>query len=62
MRIHTAISNTFPNKREWWQVVILPTISILRNRLSYDEAYTCIVAEWLFWSIEILIDDDGQKD
>jgi hypothetical protein len=40
----------------FWQVVLFPTITILR---SPDEAdrYTVIGFEWLFWSLSILIND-----
>ena len=45
--------NTLPSyKDDFWQVVILPTITILRNT---DEPYTAVSCEWLFWSCTFLI-------
>jgi len=49
--------NTLPNsKDQFWQVVLLPTISILKSPDVYDP-YTAVNFEWLFWSVTFLIKD-----
>jgi hypothetical protein len=46
--------NTLPNKRDhWWQIVLLPTISILNN-IEESDKYVAINFEWLFWSITVI--------
>jgi hypothetical protein len=48
--------STIPNKKDkFWQLVLLPTITILRS--PTDEPYTVLSLEWLFWSITIIIND-----
>jgi hypothetical protein len=50
-----ATFNTMPNdKDEFWQVTLLPTISILKSVDRYDP-YTAVNCEWLFWSASFLI-------
>lgn len=50
--------NTLPSDKDtFWQVVLLPTISILKSVDRYDQ-YTAINCEWLFWSVTFLIKDD----
>ena len=50
--------NTLPNPKDhFWQVVLLPTISVLRSP-DVHEAYTAINCEWLFWSVTFLIKDN----
>jgi hypothetical protein len=52
-----ATFNTLPsNKDSFWQVVLLPTISVLKSVDRYDN-YTAISCEWLFWSCTFLIDN-----
>jgi len=49
--------STVPCKEEqFWQIILLPTITILR---SPDEAnnYTVVNLEWLFWSVSIFFND-----
>jgi hypothetical protein len=49
--------STVPCKEEvFWQVVLFPTITILRSPDEADQ-YTVIGFEWLFWSLSILIND-----
>ena len=48
--------STTPNKKDsFWQLVLLPTITILRS--PENEPYTVFSLEWLFWSITIIIND-----
>ena len=50
--------NTAPTpKDDFWQVVLLPTITVLRNKES-GGAYTVFSLEWLFWSITTIINDN----
>jgi hypothetical protein len=55
MRIRTQTFNTLPSQKDtFWQVVVLPTISILKSVDGYDP-YTAVSCEWLFWSCTFLI-------
>ena len=55
MNIKTSVYNTLPNKKDhWWQVVLLPTISVMNNIQKYDP-YVAINFEWLFWSFTTII-------
>lgn len=55
MNIKTNVYNTLPNKKDhWWQVVLLPTISVMNNIQKYDP-YVAINFEWLFWSFTTII-------
>ena len=55
MNIITRVYNTIPNnKSHWWQIVPLPTISIMNNIQKY-EPYVAINIEWLFWSFTTVI-------
>jgi hypothetical protein len=57
MRIKLLTFNTLPsNETNYWQVVFLPTISVYR---SFD-SHTAINAEWLFWSVTLLIHNDDE--
>jgi hypothetical protein len=61
MRITTAAFNTLPSTKDhFWQVVIFPTISVLKNIDAHDQ-YTAINFEWLFWSFTIMINDDKRR-
>ncbi len=54
MRIKINTYNTLPNKKaHWWQVVLLPTISLMNNIQRYDP-YVALNFEWLFWSFTII--------
>jgi hypothetical protein len=69
MRIELSTFNTFPSKRNYyWQITLIPTISILRAKEHYleededniisdvrMESYVVFNFEWLFWSVTILI-------
>lgn len=49
------VYNTIPNsKSHWWQIVLLPTISVMNNIQKY-EPYVAINFEFLFWSLTIII-------
>jgi hypothetical protein len=49
--------NTLPDKNEpFWQVIILPNITILRSPDPFDK-YTVVNFEWLFWSVSIFFND-----
>jgi hypothetical protein len=57
MRIKLLTFNTLPcDETNYWQVVFLPTISAYR---SFD-SHTAINAEWLFWSVTLLIHNDDE--
>lgn len=43
--------STAPTKSDvFWQVVLLPTATILRNN-EPEGPYTVVSVEWLFWSL-----------
>lgn len=53
MTVYKTFNNTAPSQeREFWQIVILPTICIYRCDV---ERYTAINLEWLFWSYTSII-------
>jgi len=55
MSIKTKVYNTLPSKKDhWWQVVVLPTVSIMNNIHKYDP-YLAINFEWLFWSFTTIL-------
>lgn len=42
---------------EFWQLVILPNISIIRSPdIEDNKPYTVVNFEWLFWSVSFIID------
>lgn len=50
--------STAPRAKDpFWQIVLLPTITVLRN-CEYNESYTVISAEWLFWSVTVIKHDN----
>lgn len=50
--------STTPNGKDvFWQVVLIPTITILRNTES-EGAYTVVSFEWLFWSVTTILNDN----
>lgn len=54
MNIKLNTYNTLPNKKShWWQVVLLPTISVMNNIQEF-EPYVALNIEWLFWSITFI--------
>jgi hypothetical protein len=55
MNITTRVYNTIPNnKSHWWQIVLLPTISVMNNIQKY-EPYVAVNFEYLFWSFTTII-------
>jgi hypothetical protein len=61
MNITTRVYNTIPNnKSHWWQIVLLPTISIMNN-IQKNEPYVAVNFEWLFWSFTT-ITNYGKKE
>jgi hypothetical protein len=61
MKLEIATFNTFPSKKDkFWQIVVLPTISILGNEEDKEE-YMAINFEWLFWSLTLIISENGKK-
>lgn len=58
MNIKATTFNTLPSKKDhFWQIVLIPTISVL-NSITKPDAYVAINFEWLFWSLTILIEND----
>ena len=46
--------NTLPSKKDpFWQVILLPTITILNSADKHDQ-YVAANCEWLFWSCTFL--------
>lgn len=61
MYISTATFNTMPSTKDlFWQVVILPTVSVLKS-IDIHDPYTAINFEWLFWSFTIMISNDKRR-
>jgi hypothetical protein len=49
--------STVPCKEEtFWQIILLPTITILRSP-DINNRYTVVNLEWLFWSMSIFFND-----
>jgi hypothetical protein len=44
-------STTPHNKDPQWQIVLIPTISIVRDK---RERYTIVNLEWLFWNLSFM--------
>ena len=58
MKIKTLTYNTLPNlKDDFWQIVLIPTISILKSIDRHDD-YVSVNLEWLFWSFVITFHND----
>ena len=50
--------STAPHPKDvFWQIVIVPTMSVLRHN-DPKEAYTVCSVEWLFWSLTFVINDN----
>jgi hypothetical protein len=50
--------STAPTRSDvFWQIVLLPTVTVLRNR-EFNTSYTVASIEWLFWSVTIIINDN----
>ena len=55
--METKLFSTAPRAKDpFWQIVFLPTVTMLRNR-EFNESYTVLSAEWLFWPLTILKHD-----
>jgi hypothetical protein len=55
MKLNVKVYTTLPtHKSHWWQVVLIPTVSILNN-IQKTEPYVAINIEWLFWSITTVV-------
>lgn len=55
MNIATKVYNTLPNnKSHWWQLVVVPTMSVMNNIQKHDP-YVAINFEWLFWSFTTIV-------
>jgi hypothetical protein len=55
--MNVKLFSTVPSRKEpFWQIILLPTISILRSPDVVDQ-YTVVNIEWLFWSVAILSHD-----
>ena len=52
MKVRTF--NTLPSDKDnFWQVVVLPTVTILKS-VDHHDQYTAVNCEWLFWSCTFL--------
>lgn len=61
MKLDIKLFNTLPNKKDsFWQVVVLPTASILRG-LNPRDPYTAVNIEWLFWSLTFIINANDKR-
>jgi hypothetical protein len=54
--MNIKLFSTTPSADDFWQVVLIPTITILRSPIP-DDKYTVTNIEWLFWSVSIFIYD-----
>ena len=55
--MNIKLFSTAPHSTDtFWQIVIVPTISVLRNNVP-EGAYTVCSVEWLFWSLTFVIND-----
>ena len=56
--MRVKLFNTAPHKSvNFWQIVLLPTISILK----FNSEYTVVNFEWLFWNLSISTIDDTAR-
>lgn len=55
--MEVKLFSTAPHpKDDFWQIVIVPTITVLRNN-ELESSYTVCSVEWLFWSLTFVIND-----
>lgn len=55
--MNVKLFSTVPSREEtYWQIILLPTITILRSPNPADK-YTVVNLEWLFWSVSIFSHD-----
>jgi hypothetical protein len=51
--MNVKLFSTTPSKGEsFWQIILLPTITMLRSPDPLDR-YTVVSFEWLFWSVSV---------
>lgn len=56
--MYLKLFSTAPSKKDdFWQIVLLPTVTILRSP-ELDEPYTVLSIEWLFWSVTTILNDN----
>lgn len=61
MKIRLKAFNTLPNKKDpFFQIVLLPTVSIL-NSIDRQDRYLAINLEWLFWSFTTIYEYDAKR-
>ena len=54
--------NTLPSGKDiFWQIVLVPTVTVLRNN-EPEGSYTVCSAEWLFWSLTFIINDNKRSE
>lgn len=54
MKLSVNVYNTLPSRKShWWQIVFIPTISLMNNVQKHDP-YVAMNVEWLFWSITVI--------
>jgi hypothetical protein len=57
MIMNVKVFSTTPSKKDYfWQIVLLPTITILKSQDPFDR-YTVVNIEYLFWSVSIFLND-----
>ena len=62
MKLNTNAYNTLPTtKSHWWQIVFIPTVSVMNNIQKHDP-YVAINIEWLFWSVTTIISYGSSKN
>lgn len=55
--MNVKLFSTVPSRKEpFWQIILLPTITILKSADLADQ-YTVVNLEWLFWSVSIFSND-----
>jgi len=55
MRLDIKTYNTLPTtKSHWWQMVVLPTLSVMNN-IQKRDPYVAFNFEWLFWSFTTIL-------
>lgn len=53
MKVNSFTYNTMPRTDDrFWQIVLLPTCSILSSVDEYDP-YIAVNFEWLYWSLSL---------
>ncbi len=58
--MNVKLFSTTPDNRDtFWQIAILPTITIIRNNAP-EGPYTVCSFEWLFWSLTFLFNDSAR--